>query len=242
MPTSDDYVLRHLYTGALAGQAVKYDGSAAVGALQQVGSLSVPGGIVTPWVIYASPSTLTGTMNPTPNRLVLTLGMHGGSVTFTADLPVTGGIWATPPAESLTIGAVANTTFAAPPGGSVAAQRVSFGPAHHGAPPTVRPMVYTEPMKTAVAISGIVSFTRPALAMAYRFISTSDLASYSLFAAQITGPSTVINVDASSATQVIGAPLTRDGWVPLHPACQSLSITNASAAVRDFAVQWLLAT
>ena len=233
---ADDEVIRAGYAPSLAGATVPLNGTVAVGGVAQVGSLAL-NGIAVPWSVVLAPMSPTGG-NPgaTPNRLRVTLGLHGGGVTFDVDAPLTGGILQLPPAESLTASVVVNNIFAALPGRTPSTQRVSFAPAHHGMPMQTMPLVYTEPMAT-VAMAAQVDFNRPALASSYRIVATSDPAGYSLAALQLAG-ATVVSADASSATAVFGAAWERSTWLPLSPLCNVLRIINAAAGAKDYTVQW----
>lgn len=234
---ADDEVIRAAYQPSLAGATVPLDGTVAVGNVAQVGSLTLTGGIAVPWSVVLAPVSLTANPGYTPNRLRVTLGLHGGGVTFDVDAPLTGGVLQLPPAESLTLGLVVNNIFASLPGRTPAAQRVSFAPAHHGLPAQSMPLVYTEPLALAVGVGMGITLARRAMATAYRVYSTTDPAGYSLSVAQVSGP-TGVGQDASSATTTFGVAWERSTWLPLIPVCNALVVINASAAVRDLGVQW----
>lgn len=232
----DDVLVRTAYGPALAGATVALDGTVAVGGVAQVGSLTVPG-VPVPWSVVLAPmSPAGGNPGATPNRLRATLGLHGGGVTFDVDAPLTGGILQFPPAESLTLGLVVNNIFAALPGRTPATQRVSFAPAHHGLPPQSMPLTYTAPMVNyGIGLGG--TYVRPPMTTAYRLVSSTDPAGYSIVATQLVG-ATVVQQDVSSATTTFGAAYERTNWLPLSPLCNTLQVINGSAAARDIAVIW----
>lgn len=232
----DDVVIRGAYAPSLAGATVPLDGTITLGSVAQVGSLTLQG-IAVPWSVVMAPmSPAGGNPGATPNRLRVTLGLHGGGVTFDVDAPLTGGVLQLPPAESLTVGLVVNNFFASLPGRTPSTQRVSFAPAHHGMPVQTMPLVYTEAMVN-VAMAAQADFTRPPMASSYRIVSTTDPAGYSLAALQLAG-AVVVSADASSATTVFGAAWERSTWLPLSPLCNVLRVINAAAGAKDYAVQW----
>ena len=233
----DDVTVRAAYTPSLAGATVPLDGTVGIGEVAQVGSLTIPG-VPVPWSVVLAPmSPAGGNPGAKPNRLRVTLGLHGGGATFDVDAPLTGGMLQLPPSESLTLGLVVNNTFAALPGRMPSSQRVAFAPAHHGLPTQAMPLVYTEPMAGGIASAASIIVARPPMASSYRVLSTSDPAGFSLSVAQMSGP-TVIEADASSATAVFGAAWERSTWLPLSPICNALLVINSSPAVKDLAVQW----
>lgn len=232
----DDVTVRAAYTPSLAGATVPLDGTVGIGKVAQVGSLTIPG-VPVPWSVVLAPmSPAGGNPGATPNRLRVTLGLHGGGATFDVDAPLTGGMLQLPPSESLTLGLVVNNVFAALPGRTPSSQRVAFAPAHHGLPTQAMPLVYTEPMAT-VASAAQADYTRPALASSYRIVATTDPAGYSLAVFQLVG-ATVVSADASSATTTFGAAWGRTTWIPLSPLCNVVRVINASGVSKDYAVQW----
>lgn len=232
----DDVLIRGGYQPSLAGASVLLDGTIPIGGLAQVGSLTVVG-VPVPWSVVIAPMSPTGNPGATPNRLRVTLGLHGGSATFDVDAPLTGGLLQLPPAESLTLALVVNNIFASLPGRTRASQRVSFAPAHHGLPSQSMPLTYTEPMGNFGVGLG-AQYARPPMTTSYRLVSTTDPASYSIVATQLSGGATVVQQDVSSATTTFGAAMERTSWLPLSPLCNTLQLINGSAAARDIAVVW----